>query len=241
MSWDMTLIFFVLAVLIPWRGRVKMKKLLAQPQGGTMERLTLYASTIAFQWLLAALAAWRALAHGYSAAQLGLTMPNPMRLFVAAFVGGVTIATLQWFNLRRVGRMPIEKRKALAAIADRIFPKTSVELLPYFALAVTAGLCEEFLYRGFVMAALGHVGFPIWAVVLVSSVMFGLAHLYQGRSGFLGTLVVGTVLGMARIAYDSLVPMIFWHSALDLVAGVAGPRYLLSPASKEEERAASSI
>jgi len=57
MSWDMTLIFFVLAVLIPWRGRVKMKKLLAQPQVGTMERLTLYASTIAFQWLLAALAA----------------------------------------------------------------------------------------------------------------------------------------------------------------------------------------
>jgi len=40
------------------------------------------------------------------------------------------------------------------------------------------------------------------------------------------TLLVGTVLGAARIAYDSLVPVIAWHTALDLVAGVAGPRYL---------------
>jgi len=236
MSWDIVVIFFILTVLIPWRGREKMKKLLAQPQVGTTERLTLYAATIAFQWLLASVVAWRAWMHGYTAAQLGLTMPAQGKLLIVGIVGGVTIATLQWFNLRRVGKIPIHKRGPLVAIADRIFPKSTLELLPYFALAVTAGLCEEFLYRGFVMAVLAHIGFPIWAAVLVSSVMFGLAHLYQGRSGLLGTLLIGTVLGMARIAYDSLIPVIFWHSALDLVAGVAGPRYLLAPPAAEAER-----
>jgi membrane protease YdiL (CAAX protease family) len=215
---------------------VKMKKLLNQPQVGTMERLTLYASTIAFQWLMASVVAWRAWIHGYTAAQLGLTVTDRGRLLVVAIVGGVTIATLQWLNLRRVAKIPIDKRGPIVAIAQRIFPQSTVELLPFFALAITAGLCEEFLYRGFVMAVLAHIGFPVWGAVLVSSVMFGLAHLYQGRSGLVGTLLVGTVLGIARIAYDSLVPVIFWHSALDMVAGVAGPRYLVaSPNPAERE------
>jgi uncharacterized protein len=226
MPWDIALIFFLLTVILPWRGRVKMKKLLGQPQVGTAERLTLYASTIAFQWAMTALVAWRGWIHGYTAVQLGLAMPGRSRLLIVGIVGAVAIATFQWLNLRRVGKIPIEKRGPLVAIAQRIFPQTTVELLPYLALATTAGICEEFLYRGFTMAVLVRVGLPAWAVVLVSSVMFGLAHLYQGRGGLVGTLLVGTVLGMARIAYDSLVPVIFWHSALDMVAGVAGPKYL---------------
>jgi membrane protease YdiL (CAAX protease family) len=235
MSWDIPLIFFVLAVILPWRGSVKMKKLLGQAKVGTIERLTLYASTIAFQWFMATAVAWRASVHGYTARQLGLTMTERNRVVVVAVIGGAVIAALQWLNLRRVGKIPIEKRGPLVAIAQRIFPQSTVELLPYFALAITAGLCEEFLYRGFIMAVLAHIGFPVWAVVLLSSVMFGLAHLYQGRSGLMGTLLIGTLLGITRIGYDSLVPVIFWHTALDLVAGVAGPKYLTaSPAAAVE-------
>jgi len=240
MPWDFTLIFLVLVVILPWRGRVKMKKLLAQPQVGTMERLTLYASTIAFQWLLAGVVAWRAWMHGYTLAQLGLSVPIRGRLFIVAIVGGATIATLQWLNLRRVAKIPIERRGPIVAIAQRIFPHSTIELLSFFALAITAGICEEFLYRGFTMAVLAHLSFPVWAVVLLSSVMFGLAHLYQGRGGLVGTLLIGTVLGIAKIAYDSLVPVIFWHSALDMVAGVAGPRYLTAPSADAAEGGTSS-
>jgi len=196
MSWDIALIFFVLGVILPWRGRARLKKFMAMPQVGTMERLVLYASTIGFQWLAAAVVAWRAWAHGYTAEQLGLTIHA-------------------------------KARGPMQAIAERILPQSTIELLPFLALAITAGLCEEFLYRGFAMAVLGHLGSPAWAAVLLSSILFGLAHLYQGRGGFFSTLVIGTVFGTGRIAYNSLVPVIFWHSAVDLIAGVAGPRYLV--------------
>jgi len=76
------------------------------------------------------------------------------------------------------------------------------------------------------VAVLVQVGFQAWAVVLLSAVLFGLAHSYQGRSGMVMTLFVGLVLGTSRMAYASLVPAIFWHSAVDVVAGTAGPRYL---------------
>jgi membrane protease YdiL (CAAX protease family) len=226
MPWDIWLIFFVLAVILPWRGRVRMKKLLAMPHVSSMERLVLYASTIAFQWLSVVVVAWRAWAHGYTASQLGLTLHDRTRLIVVGVVGAATIATLQWLNLRRVGRVPIERRGPLQAVAERILPQSTVELLPYLALALTAGLCEEFLYRGFSMAVLSRLGLQAWAVVLLSSILFGLAHSYQGRGGVVMTLLIGLVLGASRIAYDSLVPAIFWHTAVDIVAGIAGPRYL---------------
>jgi membrane protease YdiL (CAAX protease family) len=120
-------------------------------------------------------------------------------------------------------------------LARRILPVNSVELLPYCALAVTAGVCEEFLYRGFAMGALFRVGFPAWAVVILAAVLFGLAHVYQGRSGILGTFVMGILFGVVRLAYDTLVPVIMTHTVVDLVAGIAGPRYLLPQLTEEQK------
>ncbi len=237
MPWDICLIFFVLGLILPWRGRARMKKLLAMPHVSTMERLNLYASTIAFQWFAVAVVAWRAWAHGFTASQLGLTIQDRTRILIASIAGAVTIAALQWLNLRRAGRIPVEARGPIQALAERILPQSTVELLPYLALAITAGLCEEFLYRGFAMAVLVHVGLQAWAVVLLSSILFGLAHSYQGRGGIVMTLLIGLILGTSRIAYDSLVPAIFWHSAVDVVAGTAGPRYLTAKkVSVQEEK-----
>jgi uncharacterized protein len=239
MLWDIWLIFLVLGFVLPWRGRARMKKLLALPQVSTMERLILYASTIAFQWLAVAVVAWRAWAHGFTASQLGLTIHDGTRILVAAIAGAVAIAALQSPNLRRVGRIPIGSRGPIQAIAERILPQSTVELLPYLALAITAGLCEEFLYRGFAMAVLTHVlGLQAWAVVLLSSALFGLAHGYQGRGGIVMTMLIGIILGLGRIAFDSLIPAIFWHSAVDVVAGTAGPRYLTAKAKVTLQSAA---
>jgi uncharacterized protein len=231
MPWDIWLIFLVLGLVLPWRGLARMKKLLALPQVSTMERLILYGSTIAFQWFAVAVVAWRAWAHGFTASQLGLMIHDRTRILVAAVAGAAAIAALQWLNLRRVGRIPIVSRGPIQAIAERILPQSTVELLPYLALAITAGLCEEFLYRGFAMAVLIHVlGLQAWAVVLLSSALFGLAHGYQGRGGIVMTMLIGIILGLGRIAFDSLIPAIFWHSAVDVVAGTAGPRYLTAKA-----------
>jgi membrane protease YdiL (CAAX protease family) len=227
MPWDFWLIFFALSVLLPLRGRRRLQKLMALPRTNSRERLSLYASTIAFQWLAVAAVFWRARARGLTPDELGLVIHGRWRILIAAIVGAATLGGLQWLNLRRMGRSSGKAREFMHVLAERILPQSRVELVPYLGLAVTAGLCEEFLYRGFAMAALTREGLPGWGVVLLSSVLFGLAHLYQGRGGLVSTLVIGTVFGTARIAYDGVVPAMLWHIAVDAVAGVAGPKYLV--------------
>jgi len=112
-------------------------------------------------------------------------------------------------------------------LAERILPQSPMELIPFLALALTAGICEEFLYRGFAMAAVSRVGLPSAVVILLSSVLFGLAHLYQGRAGFFSTMVLGILFGISQTALNSLLPVIVWHVGVDVVAGIAGPRYMV--------------
>jgi membrane protease YdiL (CAAX protease family) len=227
MPWDIWLIFVVLGVIVPWRGRRRLRELLAKPSVEGAERISLYSSTIVFQWLAAGVAAWRAWVHGFSVAQLGLSTPAVWRSCVVAIVGSGILATLQWFNLRRMGRMAEKAPVRIRALAQRILPQSTREYIPFFALAMTAGVCEEFLYRGFAMVALTRSGLPLWTAVVISSILFGAAHLYQGSSALLGTTLLGLVFGATRVLSGSLFPVVAWHAAVDVVAGIAGPKYLI--------------
>ena len=235
MPWDIWLIFLVLAVVVPWRGRIRLKQLLAKPVVSSGERVSLYLSTIAFQWIATGIAGWRAWAHGYSRVELGLgTGPNLSRSVIVGVCGVVILAGLHWMNFRRMGHLLDRLPDRVRVMAERILPQSGRERVPFLALAITAGCCEEFLYRGFAMAAFARAGFPIWASVVVSSVLFGAAHLYQGRSGLIGTGILGLLFGAFRAFTGSFVPVAAWHAAVDIVAGIAGPRYLIQNKSVTE-------
>ena len=237
MPWDFWLIFVALGVLIPWRGRERLKQLLARPAVGTKDKLVLYGATIAFQWLLCGLVAWRAVARGLTAATLGLARHIDFELLAFSLVGAALLCAFQWFNLRRMSRVPVPATELMRKLAERLLPRKPVEFGPYCVLAVTAGVCEEFLYRGFAMAALSRVGMPAWSAVLISAVLFGLAHAYQGKGGIIGTGLLGLIFGGMRLAVGSLFPVVLWHAGVDVVAGVAGPRFLLERAPARTDSA----
>lgn len=226
MPWDFWLIFLFLSIVIPWRGYIRLKKLLALPAVDSKEKLALYAVTIAFQWVLVAVVAWRALIRGITLQELGLRPQPWLGILATGLFGALLIGGLQWLNLRRIGRMEGPAPELLRKLANRLLPVSFLEYLPYSALAITAGVCEEFVYRGFGIAAFSKAGLPLWLVVIVSSILFGLAHAYQGRGGIISTGVFGVVLAVARLWSGSLVPVMMWHAGLDLAAGIAAPRYL---------------
>jgi membrane protease YdiL (CAAX protease family) len=225
LSWDVVAIFLVLAIVVPWRGMVRVRMLLALPQLSSGERISLYGSTIAFQWLGAAIVVWRSVAHGFGPAALGLLPAQPMRGVVVGVAMAMALAVLQIASLRQMAQAPFAERGRLYQIAAKLMPQELTEALVFAALVGTVSLCEELIYRGFVFAVFQELGDGSAALGIVgSSVLFGVGHAYQGRRGVITTFVLGMLLAGARSWTDSLLPPILAHLAVDATAGFAGRR-----------------
>jgi membrane protease YdiL (CAAX protease family) len=239
--WDFILILIVLGVLVPWRGAVRVRRLLAQPALTTSQRLSLYASTIIFQWLLVAVVFWRSFLRHVSPDELGLVVSGVWQTIVIAVALTALLCASQWIGLRKAVQIPADQSSFIFRFREKITPQTSKEALAYVALACTAGLSEEFIYRGFVFAvfsrAFAESTFPSLMAVLVSSAWFAMAHLYQGRHGIFTTFVVALLFSVVRIWSGNLTPAIAGHIGVDLVAGLCAPR-LLPSRSTTKARAA---
>jgi membrane protease YdiL (CAAX protease family) len=228
--WDFVLILVFLAVIIPWRGAARIKRLMSKAEISSADRLSLYASTIAFQWLLVFLVAWRVLVRGVGPEELGLAARDPWQVAWTSIALTGLLCFNQIVGLRRVAKLPEGNRGSVLAITERILPRARKETLLFAVLALTAGVSEEFLYRGFVFMAFVRtmVNFapPITFAAILSSIWFSMAHLYQGRRGLITTFVVGLIFVGMRIWTGSLVPGMVAHFGIDLVAGIFGPRFL---------------
>ena len=227
--WDFVLILVVLGTLIPWRGTVRLRRFLRQPELTTADRLSLYASTIAFQWIIAGIVFWRAISRGLSLGKLGVTLPSPWQTTGLAVILTALLCALQFAGLRRTMRMPAGERGRLFQITEKIMPRSFPEVVAFAALACTAGISEELIYRGFVYAvfsrAFAEYLFPAFAAVILSAAWFAVAHLYQGPKGILTTFVVGIIFAFSRVYSGSLLPSVVAHAGVDLLAGLYMARF----------------
>lgn len=236
MHWDYAIILVFLVVVLPLVGRWRVERILSQPETNQAERLRLYASTIAFQWLLVALIACRTGVHGMTTAELGLAAPRPLRTVLAAIALSSVILLNQLVSLRVVGSRPEELHSKLARVALRIFPRDNLERLIFFGVVITVAICEEFIYRGFIQGVFTEIFQSAAAGVLISAAFFSVAHLYQGKRGLIATCVVGILFAAARAFTESLIPAVCAHFVTDFVAGYMFPARLRSALCAEAKQ-----
>jgi membrane protease YdiL (CAAX protease family) len=242
LPWDFWLILLVLATAVPWRGAVRVRMLLARPQLSSAERISLYGSTIGFQWLAAGIIVWRAGARGLTPAALGLSSGRPALAIILGAVMAAGLASMQIVSLRQLSRLPLEKRGHLYQVAARLMPQTLTEALVFVALVGTVSLCEELMFRGFAFAAFKQLSGSTAFAVIGSSALFALGHLYQGRRGVANTFALGLLFAGARSWSASLLPPIMSHLAVDLVAGLVGRQARGGgPGARESAQPASSV
>ncbi len=220
--WDLALIVAFLATAVPLMGRRRIQQLMRIPQTNKAERLALYASTMAFQWLIAALILWRVTADGISSVRLGLSIPHPLLTSAVAVVLAAVIFANQMYSLRHLGGS-VDERNILIQLALKVFPQDCVERLAFFAVVVTVAFCEEWIYRGFIQRMFHDWGSTALVGIVASAVLFAGAHLYQGRRGLLSTFAVGLLFSVVRWWTGSLIPSIAAHFVADLTAGYFSP------------------
>lgn len=212
----------------PLVGRWSHRRFAQRVRRDPRARIHRYRRTTVLEWLLAALALLlTAAAPGLTLRHLGVRPPGLSGAAAAFTLVGLTglVATILIFRAVRA-RLHAGHQHARPPEATPIGPEAVLVLLPrtvrerraYALLALTAGLCEEFLYRGLFLAvctALAPDLGPARAV-LASAAAFGIAHLYQGPWGMLGTGVVGGCLTVLYLGSGSLLLPVCYHALLDL-------------------------
>ena len=228
--WDFVLILLLLGAILPWRGYDRMKRLLSKPELTSADRLHLYGTTILFQWIIVAIVAWRSVSRAVGPVELGLSASDPWQILWTSLALTGFLCLNQVMGLRRIAKIPEANRGRLLTITSKIIPRNSLEALLYSALCCTAGVSEEFLYRGFVFMAFarmivnfGHA--TIFAAIL-SSIWFSLAHVYQGKRGIITTFIVGMLFVCFRIWTGSLLPAVAAHIGIDLTIGIYASKIL---------------
>jgi len=191
----------------------------------TAPRLAIYFSAVFSEWLLALIGGAVVLVASTRLSPAGFEACSP-----AAFAAWTSLLT--GVALAGLGVVLVAERHGWlqpeSELVHLLMPSTPKEKLwAALVVAPSAGFCEEFLYRGFLLSVLSHwchsVGWG-WAL---SSVAFGLAHTYQGVSGVVRVAIMGALLAWPAVHLGSLYPSMAAHFLIDAVALVwLGPRFL---------------
>jgi membrane protease YdiL (CAAX protease family) len=148
-------------------------------------------------------------------AWLGLTLPNQIGWIImgALLLGiGMSIVLLR----RNPGAMD-RMRRSLES-SSILLPTTPTERKWFALTAITAGICEELLFRGFLMHYLPAT-FPTldWLVVaILSGIIYGLSHAYQGIKGIFQTALTGFSFAIVYVLGGSLLPAMVFHAVAEL-------------------------
>jgi hypothetical protein len=103
-----------------------------------------------------------------------------------------------------------------------LLPQGPLEMIVWIILAVTAGFCEEVIFRGYFQRQFfALTGKSEWAIAL-QALIFGMAHIYQGVKGALTIAIYGALFGVLAAARKSLRPGIIQHAGQDIFSGIVG-------------------
>jgi membrane protease YdiL (CAAX protease family) len=107
-------------------------------------------------------------------------------------------------------------QKTLMAIA----PRTPDELLLWIGLSLSAGFCEEFVFRGYFLRQFSSMGAGLWLGVACSSLLFGVSHGYEGAAGMIAITAYGALFCVLVFARNSLRPGMIAHVWHDIFSGI---------------------
>lgn len=102
---------------------------------------------------------------------------------------------------------------------DILLPQTTLEILLWVGVSVSAGICEEIVYRGYLQKQFQALtGSPIIAI-LSQGVIFGVGHAYQGSKQVMVISVLGVLYGLLAWWRKNLQPGIISHAWGDIFSG----------------------
>ena len=155
---------------------------------------------------------WRS---GFSLSQIGLSRPRwrPDLLGGLGLAALIGLPGLAFYLLARILGMN-------ASVEPAELYDTWWRIPVLLLVAFANGWAEEVIVVGFLLTRLRQLRMSPVAAVVLTSLLRGLYHLYQGFGAGLGNLAMGLVFGYVYVRTGRLWPLIVAHALIDAVAFV---------------------
>ena len=219
-------IVFVFVILYPaydyFYTAPKFKKNASENEPGI--RIREYQTGIAWIWILSIITFinWKYNQRAIEILGLDSSTSWPVLLSIIFVVIGLIYILYIYHSIKNDAKQRSSLHtKVVISEASVYLPRTKEDFIWFILLSISAGICEEILFRGFLIWYINEFSSIVLAVIL-SSTLFGLAHSYQGLKGVLQSGATGLVLAVIYIYTGSLWIPIALHIFGDTYSGMLG-------------------
>src|ERR1700730_6365772 len=213
-TWLLLLILLLITLFGMWSQRRSSSG--AEIASGHSGVVPLYVSLILMEWALFSFVRFGFRRGGTTVGEVVGEKWNHWR----SIARDVAIAIPFWIVWEAAGRfthfiLGSDQAKKI----DILLPQTILETLLWVGVSVSAGICEEIVYRGYLQRQfVALTGSPIIAV-LSQGVIFGVGHAYQGAKQVVVITVLGVLFGLLAWWRKNLRPGIIAHTWADIFGG----------------------
>lgn len=109
-----------------------------------------------------------------------------------------------------------------AASIQTLLPQRALDILLWIGVSVSAGFCEELVFRGYFQRQFEGFTHNRWIALFLQAVLFGVAHGYQGVELCVKIACFGALYGLLAIWRKSLRPGMLAHAWSDIASGIFG-------------------
>jgi membrane protease YdiL (CAAX protease family) len=99
-------------------------------------------------------------------------------------------------------------------------PSGIIGIFVWVVLSLSAGICEEIVFRGYLQRQLAALSGSTSLAILGQAVMFGIAHGYEGIAAVIRIVVYGLALGVLAQWRGNIRAGVLAHAAWDIFAGL---------------------
>ncbi len=106
-----------------------------------------------------------------------------------------------------------------AKTVESLLPHSAVEVLVWIAVSMTAGICEELAFRGYLQRQLHALTGGVAPAVMLQAAIFGVAHSYQGSRQVIVISAIAVLFGLLAAWRKNLGANIVAHAWTDFWEG----------------------
>lgn len=181
-----------------------------------VNHLTLYLSVLAAEWGLFVYCRAGLRTGGSSVGEVVGRWRGGRSLVVD--LGVAAALWLAWIATQRLWNAAVPQEHATSV--QTLLSRTPLEAVVWVALSLSAAICEEFSFRGYLQRQFAAWMARPWAAVLGQAVVFGAVHAYQGWQAAAKAAIFGLMTGAVALWRGNLRAGIAAHAITDIVAGL---------------------